>query len=169
MKKYTIAAVVVTACLTALSFALAGEREYIPVAKTADLETVYIESVEQRDHQYRLSVDQVDWYEGEEATRMFLEREGDAEMEGPPDGYYVINDDSTLKTMPIADDAVVLMQIYNRTGNIAEADIVWDEQITVEKFIELINMEDDLQLKNFPYHLTVKDGEIVRIVQQYVP
>jgi hypothetical protein len=61
------------------------------------------------------------------------------------------------------------MQIYNRTGNIAEADIVWDERITIEKFIELINMEDDLQLKNFPYHLTVKDGEIVRIVQQYVP
>ncbi|MNH43641.1 hypothetical protein D3C79_1055980 [compost metagenome] len=74
-----------------------------------------------------------------------------------------------MHSLPIAKDAVVLMQIYNRTGNIHEAAIIWNEQISVDKFVNLINNEDAFQLKNFPYHFTVTDGEIVRIVQQYVP
>ncbi|MFX3632703.1 MAG: hypothetical protein ACE3L7_06475 [Candidatus Pristimantibacillus sp.] len=169
MRKYAMITVVTIACLTAFSFALAGGREYIPVPKTPNLQTGYIEKIEHKDNQYILSIDHIDWYEGEQAAQKFRELEEDSGMDAPPDGYYIINDDSTLKDLPIADDAVVLMQIYNRTGDVNEADIVWDEQISVDKFVELLNTEDDFELKNFPYHVTVQGGEIVRIVQQYIP
>lgn len=169
MKKYAMIAVVAIACLTAFSFAPTGGRDYKPVEQTPDLETGYIESVQKQNNQYTLSIDQIDWYEGEQAIDKFLEFETDSGLDGPPDGYYIINNDEGLHELPIADDAKVLMQIYNRTGNVYEADIVWNELITVEKFVELLNKEDDLDVKSFPYHMTVKDGEIVQIVQQYVP
>lgn len=167
--KYSMVSVVAIACLTAFSFAVAGGREYIPVTKTPNVETAYIQNVEKSDNQFVLTIDHIDWYEGEDATGKFLEREADSGLDGPPDGYYIIDDDAALTTLPIADDAIVLMQIYNRTGNIEEADIVWDEQISLSKFIELIHTDDGFQLMGFPYHLTVEDGEITRIVQQYVP
>lgn len=169
MNKYAMIAFVSIACLTAFSFAPTRVREYVPVDKTPDLETVYIESVQKQNKQYMLSIDPIDWYEGDQAIDPFMEREGDSGLEGPPDGYYIINDDETLYELPIAGNAEVLMQIYNRTGNIAEADIIWDELISVGKFIELLSTKDDLDIKGFPYHLTVKNGEIVRIVQQFVP
>ncbi|WP_028610804.1 hypothetical protein [Paenibacillus harenae] len=169
MKKYAMVAVVAIACLTAFNFAPTGVREYVPVTVTPDLQTGYIDHIGKKEQRYVISFDPIHWYEGEQAVQKFAEHEGDAGMDGPPDGYYIINDEEELSELPIAEDAIVLMQIYNRTGNIEEAEIQWDEQITVDKFIELLNIEDDLQLKGFPYHLTVKDGEIVRIVQQYVP
>lgn len=169
MKKYSMIAAVAIACLTAFSFAPTGGREYVPVEKTPDLETGYIANVQKQNNQYMLSIDPIEWYEGDLAAAKFMEREGDSGLDAPLDGYYIINDDETLQAFPIDDDAEVLMQIYNRTGNIAEADIVWDEHISVEKFIGLINTEDDLNIMGFPYHLTVKDGKIVRIVQQYIP
>jgi hypothetical protein len=169
MKKYALIAVIAIACLTAFSFAPTGGREYKPVEQTPNMETGYIENVQKQNNHYVLSIDQIDWFEGQQAVDKFLELEGDSGLDGPPDGYYIVNDDETLHELPIADDAKVLMQIYNRTGNVNEADIVWNEPITVEKFIELLGTEDDLNIKSFPYHLTVKDGEIVQIVQQYIP
>jgi hypothetical protein len=169
MKKYAIIAVVAVACLTAFSFAPTGSREYVPVEQSADMETGYIKSVQKKDDHYVLSIDHIDWYEGKAAVEKFLEREGDSGLDGPPDGYYIVNDDNALHDLPIAADAKVLMQIYNRTGNIVEADTIWNEQISIDKFVKLLSTEDDLDIKDFPYHLTVKDGEIVKIVQQFVP
>jgi len=169
MKKYVLIAVVAIACLTAFSFAPAGGREYTPVEQTPDMISGYVKVAKDQDHHYTLSIDQINWYEGDAATKIFLEREGDSGLDAPPDGYYIENDDETLRDLPIANNAEVFMQIYNRTGNINEADIVWNEPISVEKFIALINTEDDFDMKSFPYHMTVKNGEIVRIVQQFVP
>lgn len=170
MKKYVLIAVLILACLTAFSFAPAGGRDYVPVTKTANLKTGYVQQVVKNGSKYMIAIDEVKWYEGEEATKQFLAREGDSELDGPPDGYYIIDDEKVVSEYPIADDAEVFMQLYNRTGNAFEADIIWNEPITITKFYELMNTQDDmLDPKEFPYHLTVKDGEVVRIVQQYVP
>ncbi|WP_138751285.1 hypothetical protein [Paenibacillus sinopodophylli] len=170
MKKYAMIAVVAIVCLTAFSSAPAGGREYTPVEQAPDMESGYIDHVSQKDQQYFLSIDRIDWYEGDAAITKFLEREGDSELDGPPDGYYILDDEHSLQELPIASDAAVVMQIYNRTGNVVDADIIWNERITVEKFIELLRtQDDDLDIKSFPYHMTVKNGEIIRIVQQFVP
>lgn len=169
MKKYIMAAAVTLVCLTAFSFAPAIGREYAPVEKTPETTTAFIEHASEKNGRYVLTVDQIEWYEGEEAVEHFLEREADSGLDGPPDGYYIVDDEAALTELPVADDAEVLMQIYNRTGDAAEADIVWNEPISLDKFIGLLQTEDVLSALDFPYHLTVKEGIVTRIVQQYIP
>lgn len=116
-----------------------------------------------------VTVDPIQWYEGEAAEVAFLEHEPDAGIEGPPDGYYIVNDDEELTRYPIAQYAEVLMQIYDRTGKVEDMDIKWNESISLEKFAGNFARNDLIDLSQFPYQVTVKDGEVVRIVQQYIP
>jgi hypothetical protein len=58
------------------------------------------------------------------------------------------------------------MQIYNRTGKPGEADIVWNEHIPLSKFIKIF--AEDAILHEYPYHLTVKDGKVVKVIQQFI-
>ncbi|WP_042161690.1 hypothetical protein [Paenibacillus gorillae] len=169
MKKYTMFALVAIVCLTSVSLVMAGSREYAPVVQTPSMETGYVERLVHSDKGYSLDFDSIEWYEGDAATAKFREREGDSGLDAPPDGYYIVNDDPSVKTLPIADDAVVLMQIYDRDGHAANADIQWDEQISLAAFAEHFSKDESIKLKDFPYHITVKDGKVVRIVQQYIP
>lgn len=169
MKKYIAGAVVAMACLMTVTLALAGGREYTPVKQTPDMKTGFIEQVAAADGGYVLSIDEIDWYEGEAATEKFLERESDSGLDAPPDGYYIVNDDNTRTSLPIADNAEVEMQIYDKTGDVTEADTQWDEPVTVDKFVQLLQSDSGLHLNDFPYHLTVKNGKIVKIVQQFIP
>ncbi|QAY66475.1 hypothetical protein [Paenibacillus protaetiae] len=169
MKKYIAGAAVAIAFLTTVTFALAGGKDYTPVPKTADTETGYIEGISGTAGNYVLSIDAIDWYEGDQAKKIFQEREGGSGEDGPPDGYYIVNDDPTISRLPISPKAEVVMQIYDRTGDPNASDTEWNESITLDKFVQLLQSDDELSIKDFPYHLTVKGGKIVRIVQQFIP
>ncbi|GGO06281.1 hypothetical protein [Saccharibacillus kuerlensis] len=135
--------------------------------------TIFINSVEKNDTgALQLETDRIDWYTGEEADKLFLEENPDAaeEIGGAPDGYYIVNEDISEVTMETAPNAEVLMQLYDRTGNYEDMEINWDELITLDKFeAQYNNPLGLLDLSAFPYHITVKDGVIVKIVQQYIP
>ncbi|AIQ34521.1 hypothetical protein R50345_07780 [Paenibacillus sp. FSL R5-0345] len=134
-------------------------------------QTVYIHTIQSENGKLSITADEINWYQGADADRVFAERdpEGAAEIGGAPDGYYVVNDVDTLTTYPIADNATVTMQIYDHTGNIDDLDIQWNEAITLQQFIDQFNNTDILDLSQFPYHLTIQDGVITSIVQQYIP
>lgn len=155
------------------SFAQSGSRdvgaEYRPVNPQNEMITVYIELMELTADGGQITADPILWYEGQEAEQVFTKYEPDAGIDGPPDGYYIINEDGELASYPLAHDAEVRMQIYDRTGNAEDIDISWDEQISLEKFRALFDHTDGLDVRDFPYHLTIEDGQITRIVQQYVP
>ncbi|ANY69532.1 hypothetical protein BBD42_25875 [Paenibacillus sp. BIHB 4019] len=168
MKKAILSAALAIACLLTLSLAVdngKGNASTSPINQT----TVYMDHIIKQNNAYVATYDEIQWYEGEAASVQFRQHEQDAEMTDAPDGYYIVNDDPQLHDLPIAADAEVFMQIYNRTGNAAEADIQWNEPITVDKFVSIMNSDDPFQLNNFPYHITIKDGQIVKIVQQYIP
>ncbi|MEK3987155.1 hypothetical protein MHB77_27910 [Paenibacillus sp. FSL K6-3166] len=139
-------------------------------AKTQQ-QTVYIHTIQSESGKLSITADEINWYQGADADRVFAERdpEGAAEIGGAPDGYYVVNDVDTLTTYPIADNATVTMQIFDHTGNIEDLDIQWNEAITLEQFIDQFNKTDIFDLSQFPYHLTIQDGVITSIVQQYIP
>ncbi|MNV77270.1 hypothetical protein D3C71_1706790 [compost metagenome] len=61
------------------------------------------------------------------------------------------------------------MQIFDHTGNIEDLDIQWNEAVTLQQFIDQFNKTDIFDLSQFPYHLTIQDGVITSIVQQYIP
>ncbi|MMZ68267.1 hypothetical protein D1872_309330 [compost metagenome] len=90
-------------------------------------------------------------------------------MDGAPDGYYIVNDSKEQEKVEVQADAEVLMQLYDRDGTYAGADIQWNEPVTLNKFESLYDNKTIVDLSVFPYHLTVKDGQVVKIVQQYIP
>lgn len=135
--------------------------------------TVFINSVEKDGNGgLRLETDRIGWYTGEEADKLFLKDNPDAEEElgGAPDGYYIVNNDTTEVKMSVAKSAEVLMQIYDHTGSYEDVQINWNEPMSLDKFdAQYNNPMGLLDLSAFPYHITVKNGEIVKIVQQYIP
>lgn len=152
-----------------LGYVEANTNDYTVVPQTSETQAVYIDSINQKNGKTYVTVDFIEWYEGEDANVIFREREGDSEMTETPDGYYVVNDEMELQTFEIAADAQVLMQIYNRTGNIDEADTEWNEVISVDKFFEEMSDTTEMNLEEFPYHLEIHEGIIGKITQQFVP
>jgi hypothetical protein len=140
-------------------------------ARTEHL-TVYIHALQHTaGGKLTLTADPIEWYEGAEADRIFAQREPEAaaEIGGALDGYYIVNDSKTLATYPVADNAKVTMQIYDHTGNIEDLDINWNEHISLQKFTAAFAATDVFDLSGSPYHLTIENGVITSIVQQYTP
>jgi hypothetical protein len=152
-----------------LGYVVANTNDYTVVPQTSETHPAYIDSIQQIDGKTYIHADFIEWYEGEAANVIFREREKDPEMLEAPSGYYIVNDEIDLQTFEVADDALVLMQIYNRTGNVDEADIVWNEEISLAKFVAEMLDTSEMNLEAFPYHLEIHDDRIVKITQQYVP
>ncbi|QHT59478.1 hypothetical protein GXP70_05585 [Paenibacillus lycopersici] len=170
MKKRTtsIALIVLglTACLTTVS---AGDNSYTPVKQTSDMITVYIHGIDVRDGQETLQVDPIQWFEGKAADEQFLKDEPDSGLNGAPDGYYIVNPEKNLETLEVDPQADVLMQIYDRTGNVLDATTEWNQSVSLEKFNAIYRNNAVVDVSDYPYHLTLKNGKVIRIVQQFVP
>jgi hypothetical protein len=131
--------------------------------------TVYINKLYALDGKTYVTVDPILWYEGDAANKKMREHEKDAELTDAPDGYYIVNDSKKLHTYEISSDAVVLMRIYHEPGADRAADVIPNKQITLAQLSELMKQNETLNIKDFPYHLTLQSGKIVKIVQQYIP
>jgi len=143
---------------------------YEPVQVNKETVTAYISKLEHTEGQLFIQADDIQWYEGEAANKIFLEREQDiGDLEGPPDGYYIVNDNEDLTTYKVSDNVEVLMQIYDRDGTYEGMDVNWNEPISLDKFQQVFANTEMMDLSQFPYHLTIQDGVVVRIVQQFIP
>jgi len=133
--------------------------------------TVYIQSLKSDNGGLFLVADEMDWYMGADAKKIFSEREPEAyaELGGPPDDYYIVNDSNTLTTYSVSDNATVTMQLFDHNGKPEDLDIHWDEKISLQQFIDSFADTDLIDLSQFPYHITIQNGVITSIVQQYIP
>lgn len=161
--------VVVMSSLTTSSSGAAKSDKSPDVVRESQNLTVYIDQLELRPDGGVLTVDPIEWYSGKEAEDVFAKMEPDAGIDGPPDGYYIVNEDDRLERYPVAANAQVLMQLYDHTGNPEDVDISWNEQISLEKLFSLFQNTGVLDVREFPYHLTIENGQVTSIVQQYVP
>ncbi|MEO3944323.1 hypothetical protein [Gorillibacterium sp. CAU 1737] len=151
--------------LTAVTTASLMNKKSVAHAEPETTITVLISSIENKDGRLLLKADPIAWYQGDEANKIFAERdpEGAAEIGGVPDGYYIVNDDKTETTYELSDQAEVLMQLLN------PKEIKWNEEISVSQFVEVMDHKENYDQTVFPYHLTLKDGKVVKVVQQYLP
>ncbi|MFC4600752.1 hypothetical protein [Cohnella hongkongensis] len=147
----------------------ANINDYTPVPRNENTRVAYLGSIYHQNGGYYADADFIEWYEGEEADRIFREREADSGMDQAPDGYYIVNDDPAAERLRLAPDARVFMQLYNRTGNLVEADVVWNEEISLDRFLALLADGSGMNLRDYPYHLTIENGVVVRITQQFIP
>ncbi|UVI27620.1 hypothetical protein [Paenibacillus spongiae] len=146
-----------------------GNEEYKPVEKTSDTTTAYIHQIVNKDGKVLLTVDDIDWYEGAEADKVFLEREPDSGEEGTPDGYYIVNDKEELHALEVAPNAQIVMQVFDKTGKIEDVDVDWNQAVTLTEFQEIFMNNKIVDVSQYPFHLTVQDGKVVKIIQQYLP
>lgn len=145
-------------------------KDVTPTKQATEVtETVYINQISTDTSGTTLTIEPIEWYQGEEARKAFAAHEPDAGLDGPPDGYYIVNNHKPLETYTVSPDATVLMQIYDRTGQLEDMDIQANEHITLAKFNKIFAEKDHMDLGDFPYHIKIKDGVVTSIVQQYVP
>jgi hypothetical protein len=105
----------------------------------------------------RLTFDLAEWYQDQAAIDVAAQHGDDA-----PNGYYIVNDNPRLRTMPVSDN-VVVRYIPN--------DACCDLQVgDFDAFAEAVNgTEQTDYLAQAPWWITVSGGEIVKIEQQYLP
>ena len=106
----------------------------------------------------RVRFDLAYFYTGARAASEAAER-GDEVV----DGYYIVNDNPRLRTLPLADDVEVE---YVPESNCCEL-----QPGNIDAWIEAVAATNptDYAGTNVPWWFTVEGGEITRIEQQYLP
>jgi hypothetical protein len=159
----------VSTTLILLGFANAKGNSVQTAANITTTSTVFINNINETMGKSSLIADEIQWYEGEEANKQFRKHENDDEVQVAPDGYYIVNDKINLQLLPISSNVQIFMQIYDQPGVKGEPELIPNESISLKQFKALFNQMDSLDLRDYPFHLTIKNGEIVKIVQQFIP
>jgi hypothetical protein len=160
---------IVSSTLILIGFANAKENSVqTPANNTTNL-TVFIHNINETNDTTTIMADEIQWYEGEEANKQFHKHESDAGDLEAPEGYYIVNDNLDLQLLRISANAQVFMQIYGKPGIEAEPELIPNESISLKQFKALFNQMDRLDLRDYPFHLTIQNGEVVKIVQQFIP
>ena len=120
---------------------------------------VYVETAFQRANgSARVRFDLAYFYTGARAASEAAEH-GDEVT----DGYYIVNDNPRLRTLPLADDVEVE---YVPVGACCDL-----QPGNIDAWLESINEtnQTDYEGKDVPWWFTVEGGLITRIEQQYLP
>jgi hypothetical protein len=169
-KRIFLGLIVLVSTTLILGFAdVKGSGGLKATSNTTTTSTVFIHNINETNGQLSLTTDEIHWYEGEAANKQFREHEGDAEEQKALDGYYIVNDNVDLKDLRISANAQVIMQIYDQPGVSAEPELIPNQSISLKQFKSLFSQMDRLDLRDYPYHLTIQNGVVVKIVQQFIP
>jgi hypothetical protein len=114
---------------------------------------------------FKLDFDEARMLTGEEAIEAAILdgvcREEERENCTPND-YYIQNEIREEVEYRIANDVLITMVTY-RSGEPTETEV-----LTIFEFQDLIE-DENAHWKNLPYHLTVVDGDVTEIREQYLP
>jgi hypothetical protein len=109
----------------------------------------------------RLVFDLAEWYTDQEAVQEAL-ADGVPRQEAGINGYYIRNDNPRWRVLPIQPPAPVTLSTY------PYADPADPVEVTLERFAGLFQGGEGT-LSFSPYWLTVRDGVVVAIEEQFVP
>jgi hypothetical protein len=112
-----------------------------------------------------VTFDLIQFLTGDEAVAAYLEDTG--EPGGPPNDYHIRNVNPRLRTLPISDAVTVtVVRLGEPTG---AGSVPWTLAELPAHLAETSPTEDLGRLSWNPYWLTVADGEVVAIDEQYLP
>ena len=104
--------------------------------------------------------DVIQFLTDDEATAAYREDHPEDPNGFPDDGYYIVNDNPRLRTLPVADDVTVIVLATS------------DPEPTANSPHPIAFAELPAYIAQFaagPFWLTVNDGNLVAVEQQYVP
>jgi hypothetical protein len=145
-----------------------GERvEMPPPTEDAALEDGrhfgYVRAVDVESH--TIVFDLAIWLSGDEADRAYQEAGGEGKV---PNDYFVVNENPRLREVPLAEDVRLLLLNWNRC-----CDSFFDGDLDL--FAEAISEQTDVTDGDVIYRgisswwITVEDGTVVEIEEQYTP
>jgi hypothetical protein len=111
-----------------------------------------------------VTVDVVQFLTGDEARAAYADEHPD-EPDGPPNDYYIRNENAQLRTLPVAAD--VMVSVVWLGGGGAEA-----EQIAFAELPDYVAGDpdpDDPYAWWAPFWFTMSDGTVTMIEEQYLP
>jgi hypothetical protein len=106
-----------------------------------------------------VTFDPIEWVTDDNVTRK--KELGLNDKDGLPDGYYIYNPSEQTESLKLSKNCKIYIIFWNNAG-VAEEDKSIDEDGLDKRLKEAGAL-------GYPYHLTVKDGQIIKMQEQYVP
>jgi hypothetical protein len=116
-----------------------------------------------------VSADYVQWFTGEAANLAAREDGVIGEDEDVPDDYYIRNDNPQIRRLTMAPAAPVVLQACFDPGP-----CLTTVGVTIDQWTGMLGGEEPEGWTwygggTLPYWLTLRDGEIVQVIEQYLP
>lgn len=112
-----------------------------------------------------VSFDVIQFLVGDDAVDAY-HRDVPDDPEGPPNGYYIVNQSQTVRSAAV-DTAVTVRLVRLREDGNADLDAgTFDELPT---YLVDYQLQDEPWLSANPFWLTLHDGAVTDICEQYVP
>lgn len=124
----------------------------------------YVRVAYVRDGITYIAFDDAEWYSGTDAVRESI-HDGKGE---PANGFYIRNTVVTTVRYPVATDASVVMQTWSHDW---DGSFMANQEISVSDWIAQL-MKEGKGGSNYglvPYWITLKDGAVVSVREQYLP
>lgn len=80
-----------------------------------------------------------------------------------PNNYFIQNIDTATHTLPVAENAILLMKTWKAGGA-----GIQEREISIAEFAALIN-DQSAHWKDLPYRVTTKGGLVTKIEELYIP
>jgi hypothetical protein len=127
-----------------------------PVELADGRHPVYVKTVDP--DRPTITFDLIQFFTGEAATKAAAE---DGEESPPPNDYYIRNVNSRLRTLPVASDAPITVNVLaaQSTGNSAK-----DVSVTLDELAGYFPNSGTA-----PFWITVEQGQVTKIAQQFLP
>jgi hypothetical protein len=122
----------------------------------------YLRAIEQAGR--TLTVDVIQFLTGQAAIDAH-DKDHPDEPGGPPNDYYIVNVNPRLRTLEVASDVTVALVRLHEDGDADLDPGTWDE---LTDYLAVNPPEDD-RLSWNPYWVTLEDGIVVAIEEQYLP
>lgn len=129
----------------------------------------YIRNVYANNNIKYIEIDYIQWLQGDEALQAMYE---DGECTGMKDDcfvtndYYIRNPDTKTTTLKLSQKTSFIMQTYKM---LERGDMTVNEKISYSNFASIFTNSEESSAKFAPYHLTIKNGIVTEVLEQYVP
>jgi hypothetical protein len=127
-----------------------------PVVLADGRHPVYLKTVDP--DRPTITFDLIQFFTGEAATKAAAE---DGEESPPPNDYYIRNVNNRLRTLPVASDAPITVNVLaaQSTGSSTK-----DVSVTVDELASYFPNSGTA-----PFWITVEQGQVTKIAQQFLP
>ncbi len=112
-----------------------------------------------------VTFDLIEFLTGDAAKKAWQKDNPGSGQDGPDNDYYIVNDNPKLRTLPVA--ATVSVNVLDMTSG-AGTDTKQISFADLPAYLAELK-PDDRRLSYNPFWLTVQNGQIVKIEEQFIP